>query len=225
MSFLGNLVAIAAIDSLNPTATAMQVYLLTTPKPVVRSVAFIAGIFLLYWTVGVLATFGLTQSITSVFGALGWWLYVIQFVLGITLLWVSYTLNPFHSNRSKNQPRSLHPSSLHPIRSFLLGMSITLLEAPTALPYLAAIERLARAQLSLLHFAVILGIYNLVFVVPLIGLLCIYLTLQEKSAKVLRQVSQAIIKWSPKVLQILLFGMGTLLVADCIAYALSRPLL
>lgn len=221
MSLLGSLVAIAAIDSLNPTATAMQVYLLTTPKPVVRSIAFIAGIFLSYWTVGLLATFGFTQLITSALGALGGWVYVIQFGLGITLLWVSYTLNPSNSNQSaKNQPRSLHPT-----RSFLLGMSITLLEAPTALPYLAAIERLARANLSLPNLAVILGVYNLVFVVPLIGLLCLYITLQEKSAKLLRQVNQAIVQWSPKVLQILLFVMGTLLVADCIAYSLGRPFL
>jgi cytochrome c biogenesis protein CcdA len=222
MSLLGSLVALAAIDSLNPTATAMQVYLLTTPKPIVRSVAFIAGIFLSSWTVGLLATFGFTRLIASALGALGWWMYFIQFVLGIALICVSYTLNTSaNSNQSaKNQPRSLHP-----IRTFLLGMSVTLLEAPTALPYLAAIERLARAKLSLLNLAVTLGLYNLVFVVPLIGLLCIYITLQEKSAKLLRQVNQASVKWSPKVLQVLLSVIGTLLVADCIAFGLGRPFL
>lgn len=222
MSFLGSLVAIAAIDSLNPTATALQVYLLTTSKPIGRSIAFIAGIFLSYWTVGLLATFGFTRLITSVLGALGWWMYLIQFVLGITLIYVSFTLNlSSTSNQSaKNQPRSLHP-----IRTFFLGMSVTLLEAPTALPYLAAIERLARAKLDLLNLAVILGFYNLVFVFPLIGLLGIYITLQEKSTKLLRQVNQAIVEWSPKVLQILLSVIGTLLVADCIAYGLGCPFL
>ncbi len=222
MSLLGSLVAIAAIDSLNPTATALQVYLLTTAKPIVRSIAFIAGIFLSYWTVGLLATFGFTSLITSMLGTLGGWIYVIEFVLGITLICVSYTLN---LSSNSNQTAKKQPRSLHPIRTFLLGMSVTLLEVPTALPYLAAIERLARAKLSLLNLAVILGFYNLVFVIPLIWLLCIYITLQKKSAKLLRQVNQAIVKWSPKILQILLFVMGTLLVADCIAYSLGCPLL
>ena len=63
MSLLGYIVAIAAVDSLNPTATALQIYLLTTPKPVGRSIALISGIFVAYWTVGLLATVGLARLI------------------------------------------------------------------------------------------------------------------------------------------------------------------
>ncbi|MBD1893094.1 hypothetical protein [Coleofasciculus sp. FACHB-129] len=37
-TLIAPLVAIAALDSLNPTATAIQVYLLSTPKPIARSV-------------------------------------------------------------------------------------------------------------------------------------------------------------------------------------------
>ncbi len=49
---LAYLVAIAALDSLNPTTTAFQIYLLSTPKPVYRSVSFIAGVFITYWAAG-----------------------------------------------------------------------------------------------------------------------------------------------------------------------------
>jgi cytochrome c biogenesis protein CcdA len=178
MSLLGYLVAIAAIDSLNPTATALQVYLLTTPKPVARSIAFITGIFLAYWTVGLSGTLGLARFIQWVLTTQREWIDIIQFILGIALLYTGCTLN---ASPSSHQSFKKQPNSLQPKYTFLLGMSVTLLEAPTALPYLAAIERIARTKLSLLDLAGLLGFYNLVFVMPLIGLLSIYIAFQSRS--------------------------------------------
>jgi hypothetical protein len=42
------------IDSINPNAMAVQVYLLSTPKPVARSIAFILGDFVAAWLTGLL---------------------------------------------------------------------------------------------------------------------------------------------------------------------------
>ncbi|MBW4471898.1 MAG: GAP family protein [Stenomitos rutilans HA7619-LM2] len=221
MSLLSYLVAIAAIDSLNPTATAIQVYLLTTPKPVSRSIAFITGIFLAYWMVGLCATLGLARFIQWVLATQGEWVDVMQFVLGIALLYTGYALNsPTHAN----QPVKSEPNSLQPIHTFLLGTSVTLLETPTAFPYLAAIERIARTKLSLLDLAGFLGIYNFVFVMPLIGLLGIYIVFQSRSTKLLKRVNQAITKWSPKILRVLLLLMGAFLLADSSAAILGRLL-
>lgn len=221
MTLLGYLVAIAAIDSLNPTATAFQVYLLTTPKPVVRSIAFIAGIFLAYWTVGLFATLGLARFIQWVLTTHREWVDVMQFILGISLLYTGCTLN---SSSHSHQPLIKKPR-LQPIHTFLLGMSVTLLEAPTAFPYLAAIDRVAHANLSLLNLAGFLGIYNLVFVLPLIGLLVIYIAFRNRSARLLQRINQAIEKWSPKILQVLLLVTGIFLIADSIASVLGYPLL
>lgn len=221
MTLLGYLVAIAAIDSLNPTAIAFQVYLLTTPKPVVRSIAFITGIFLAYWTVGLFVTLGLARFIQWVFTTHQEWVYIIQFILGIALLYTSCTLN---SSSNFHQPLKNKPS-LQPIHTFLLGTSITLLEAPTAFPYLAAIERIVHVKPSLPDLAGLLGIYNLVFVMPLIGLLGIYIAFQSRSAELLKRINQAITTWSPKILRVLLLVAGTFLLADCIASILGRPLL
>lgn len=221
MTLLSYLVAIAAIDSLNPTATAFQVYLLTTPKPVVRSLSFITGIFLTYWTVGLFATLGFAKLISLVLTTHREWMYVIQFILGIALVYTGCTLN---SSSSSHQPLKKKPRSLQPIQTFLLGMSVTLLEAPTAFPYLGAIERVAHAKLSLSDLAGLLGIYNLVFVMPLIGLLGIYIAFQSRSAELLKRINQAITRWSPQILRVLLPVTGTFLLADCVASILGRPL-
>lgn len=222
MSLLGYLVAIAAIDSLNPTATALQVYLLTTPKPIGRSIAFITGIFVAYWMVGVLATLGLARFIQWVFETHSEWMSLIQCILGIALLYVGWTLN---SSSNAHQPLKHKPNSLQPIYTFFLGMSVTLLEAPTALPYLAAIERIAQARLSLPDLAGFLSIYNLVFVMPLVGLLSIYIAFQSRSTELLKRGNQAITTWSPKILRVLLLVTGTFFLVNGITSILGRPLL
>ena len=220
MSLLGYLVAIAAIDSLNPTATAIQVYLLTTPKPVGRSITFITGIFLAYWTVGLLGTLGLARFMQWVFESHREWMNVIQCILGIALIYVGCTLNS-----SSNDHQSLNNKpALQPTHTFLLGISVTLLEAPTAFPYLAAIERIARTNLSLPDLAGLLSLYNLVFVMPLVGLLGVYIAFQSRSAELLKRINQAITRWSPKILRVLLLLTGAFLLADGITSILGRLL-
>lgn len=221
MTLLSYLVVIASLDSLNPTATAIQVYLLTTPKPVGRSITFITGIFLAYWTVGLFGTLGLARFIQWVLTTQREWVDVIQFILGMALLYTGCTLN---SSANANQPVKSKPNSLQPIHTFLLGTSVTLLEAPTAFPYLAAIERITRTRLSLLDLAGFLGIYNFVFVMPLIGLLGIYIVFQSRSTEFLKQINQAITKCSPKILRVLLLIMGAFLLADGITSILGHLL-
>jgi cytochrome c biogenesis protein CcdA len=219
MSLLGYLLVIAVIDSLNPTATALQVYLLTTPKPVARSLAFITGILLANWTVGLCGTLGLTSFIQWVFTTQREWIASMQFLLGMALFYTGCTLKaaPNAQPSFKHQPKTLQPRS-----TFLLGLSVTLLEAPTALPYLAAIERLARTKLSLLDLAGLLALYNLVFVLPLMGLLSLYLAFQSRSAKILQRLNQAMTKWSPKILRVLLLAIGSLLFVNGMTAILGR---
>jgi cytochrome c biogenesis protein CcdA len=221
MSLLGYLVAIAVIDSLNPTATALQVYLLTTPKPVARSIAFMTGIFLANWTVGLLGTLGLASFMQGVFTTQREWIASIQFLVGMALFYTGCTLN---SSPNAHPSFQKTPNSLQPRSTFLLGLSVTLLEAPTALPYLAAIERIARTKLSLLDLAGLLGLYNLVFVMPLMGLLSIFIASQSRSTKLLQRINQAITKWSPKILQVLLLVTGSFLFVDSITSILGRLL-
>jgi hypothetical protein len=108
-TLIGSLVAIAALDSLNPTATALQIYLLSTPKPIARSIAFILGVFLAYWTAGLLMILGLGQLIkiaisTTNFARSEPYLYGIQLLLGIVLLIVGFTLKTSTQPSQKKHP-------------------------------------------------------------------------------------------------------------------------
>jgi Sap, sulfolipid-1-addressing protein len=100
-SLLAYLVAIAALDSLNPTTTAFQIYLLTTPKPVTRSVAFIAGVFITYWVAGLAMVLGISQ-LNIPFQLPNLLIYILQIIIGIVLFLVGWSLKEAASDAKKN---------------------------------------------------------------------------------------------------------------------------
>ncbi|MBD1893075.1 GAP family protein [Coleofasciculus sp. FACHB-SPT9] len=224
-TLIAPLVAIAALDSLNPTATAIQVYLLSTPKPIARSVLFILGVFLAYWAAGLLIVLGFGKVITTLMSSAGSFLsnpiiYVLQFIIGAVMLAVGWTLN------TAKKPKAVkHPKNLKPTYTFLLGLCVTVWEFPTALPYLAALERVIQARLDLLSTMTVLGIYNVVFVLPLVILLGIYIVFQESATARLNAINRSINKFAPKILRVILICLGAVLIFDCVAYLFGHPFL
>ena len=221
-ALLTSLVAIAALDSLNPTATAIQVFLLSTPKPIARSIAFIVGVFTAYWMVGLLITLGVGEAIAVLVNQIGLAfpgsIYGLQFILGVVLLVISWKFN-FNEKRTERRPQKLTLTY-----TFVLGLAVTIWEFPTALPYLAAIQQIIRANLDWLSIIAILGLYNLIFVFPLIVLLGIYILLQGRSTALLHRINRAIEQWGPSILRVVLIVLGAALVLDSVVYTFGRPL-
>ena len=222
-ALLPSLIAIAALDSLNPSAIALQVYLLGTTKPIPRSIAFVIGIFLAYWTSGLLAVLGLDRLIQTVIVNSGFSLstplfYIIQYLTGIILLIVGVTLRITTQSEPVKAPQKLNLA-----KTFLLGMSVTILEFPTALPYFAAIEQIVRANLDLLSTMSILALYNLIFVLPPIALIVIYLFFHRQSfaLTLLQRINRSIAVYSPHIIRFLILGLGIFLIADSLSHSLA----
>jgi cytochrome c biogenesis protein CcdA len=220
-TLLASLAAIAALDSINPNAMAVQLYLLSTPKPVARSIAFILGDFFAAWVAGLLIAFGMTQVLAQIFNRLGEVIYVLQLIGGVILIILGYNLDKFASPQIPTK----RPKSLKPIHTFLLGATMAFVEAPTALPYLAALERMTSANLPLQQLMGVLTFYNVIFVFPLFVLLGIYLLLGDRAADLLDRINPLITKWFPKIMRVILIGLGFLLILDCIAYPLGYSFL
>lgn len=216
---LAYLVAIAALDSLNPTTTAFQIYLLSTPKPVFRSISFIAGVFVTYWAAGLAVVLGLGQLVINI-QLPDLVIYTIQIIIGIVLFLAGWHLQ----ESAPDERKTKRPAQLTVIQAFLIGGAATLWDFPTALPYLAAIERISKMQFDLVTTMSILAIYNTIFVLPLIALLGIYLYLGDRSRNLISAINRSIQKWGHKILRILLIGLGILAVTDAIAFFLGKPI-
>ncbi len=217
-SLLAYLVAIAALDSLNPTTTAFQIYLLSTSKPVFRSISFIAGVFITYWAAGLAVVLGLGQLNIN-FHLPNLTIYTIQLIIGVVLFLVGWNLKEAAPDSQKTK----RPAQLTVVQAFLVGGAATLWDFPTALPYLAAIERIIAMKFDLLTTISILAIYNTIFVLPLIALLGIYLHFGDRSGNLISAINQSIQKWGHKILRVLLIGLGIFLVADAIVFLLGKP--
>jgi cytochrome c biogenesis protein CcdA len=211
-ALLTYIVVAALVDSVNPNAVAVQIYLLSTPKPIKRSLAFIVGDFLANLIAGLLITFGLIQLVLQIFSRFSEIVDLFQFLIGITLVLLScYFYELFSQSKKIEQLKS--PKTIY---SFFLGITIAFSEIPTALPYLSVIEKIAQKKTSFSHIIELLTIYNLIFVFPLIILLLVYLFCQQKSVILLDEIQKFVNKWIPKIMRIILGIFGLILIFDSI---------
>ena len=224
-TLLVSLVAIAALDSLNPTAVALQIYLLTTPKPIPRAIVFIFGVFFAYLVCGLLGILGVGRLMTTLFANLSFslsemYVYIIQAAIGIVLSVAGLMFNVSTSVDPAKRPQNLTVS-----RAFGLGLAVTIWEFPTALPYIAALEQIARAKLDLLPTIGVLLLYDSIFVLPLVIFVVIYIVFNQQSSILLHRINRSISIWAPKILRALLICLGILLIVDSLAYSFGYPLL
>ncbi|MCU0552022.1 MAG: GAP family protein [Leptolyngbya sp. Prado105] len=217
---LWTIAAIALLDSINPNAMAAQVYLLTTPRPIPRAIAFILGEILAAWVSGMLIALGLIQLITKVFAQLGGILYVLQLILGIALLYAGWNFHKLMPQRTTHQPKSLKIGSV-----FLFGFMLAFAEAPTALPYLAAIEQITRRNPSLSELALLLLFYDLIFVLPLITLVVVYAMTHKRSTTVILTIQSFVNRWFPVLFKVVLILLGIVLVLDSLAHGFGRSII
>ncbi|MCC5647858.1 GAP family protein, partial [Nostoc sp. CHAB 5824] len=83
---------LALVDSLNPFTVAAQVYLLGTPKPMARSLAFLATTFIAYFFGGVLLIEGWAAIFQYIVPFIPYWgigasEVGLGIVLGVTAIW------------------------------------------------------------------------------------------------------------------------------------------
>jgi hypothetical protein len=105
--------------------------------------------------------------------------FVVQSLVGLVLLVYSLTA----SSSRQSSPVVARPSASTYTALVMLGVSVTAMELPTAMPYFAAIALITEAGLAARVWAPLLGIYNLIFILPPIALLIGHLVLQERLAE------------------------------------------
>lgn len=161
MGPLAPVLGLALLDSLNPSALLVTFYLLTQPRAGVRVATYLSAIFVTYLGVGVALMLGLRALLSALGGALeSPAAYALQGGVGGALLLYSL-LVPSKPKRPLAAP-SLGVGSLW--GTFVLGVSVTALEFPTAFPYLGAIGLLTSAGLSATQWLPVLLVYNLIFI-------------------------------------------------------------
>ncbi|MFS8525214.1 MAG: GAP family protein [Limnochordales bacterium] len=199
MSVLPPFFGLALVDSINPSALLVTLYLLRRPMPVRTVAAYMSGVFASYLTIGILLVLGL-DALLDRFGDALWspGAYAVQLVIGAAMLVYSY--KPVRSDAAPAEQRAAGAATLAGL--FALGVAVTVVELTTALPYLAATGLLTYLQWPAAQWLAALVAYNLVFVAPPFALLGLHLVLgrrfegrMESIRKKLERTGQEAVLW------------------------------
>lgn len=210
---------LAVLDSLNPSALAVTVYLLLATKHYTsRVLVYMASIYFSYLALGLLLFVGvgsLTDRlghavrgvVASDFG------YIGQGVVGAGL--VTYGLLAL---RRPQPPQPRRPRSHSHAAVALLGVVVTVVEIGTALPYLGAIGIMNGAKTLLPEALAILAAYNLIMVSPPLLILVGYRLLGDRMADQMEALGSWFAAQATSLWLNLLAGAGALLVLNCLAH-------
>jgi len=140
--------------------------------------------------------------------------YGAQTTVGAALLGYAI-LAPDKPRKEKKERR---PRSLGVGAVFLLGMTITVVEFSTALPYLGAVAILTNAGLTAAQWLPILAAYNLVFVAPPLLLLGAYRAFGARLRPAFERWGERLRGAGRETLLWILGIAGFLLLADSLRY-------
>jgi hypothetical protein len=179
---IAGVLLLAVIDSINPSAIVVTLYLLSVAgsRALAQVGVYVGAIFTTYLLLGVMMVLGIESLLPSLGSVLGGRTGLIaQTLVGLVLLVYSLTA----SNNRQPSPVVARPSASTYAALVMLGVTVTAMELPTAIPYLAAIALISEAGLPIRSWAPLLGLYNLIFVLPPIALLIGHLVLQGRMAE------------------------------------------
>lgn len=162
-TLLPSLFLLALLDSLNPSALVVALWLLSRPQPAARLLPYVAGIVATYLSLGIAMMLGFTALSERLGQALDHPVaLIVQGLLGAALL--VYAI--FAPSTAYAAPEPKLPATGKRLGFFLLGMAVTAAELVTALPYFAAIALMIGDKLEPAQWLPLLLGYNLIFVAP-----------------------------------------------------------
>jgi len=211
---LAAVLSLALIDSVNPSAIIVTLYLLLTcPDSTSRVLAYLAGVFCTYFAVGVALMLGADTIIMIIGKSLESPVaYAAQGILG-ALMFLYGVFAPSKTSKSTRLPQSQRVGML-----FLFGSTVTVVEFSTALPYLGAIGILTNADLVFNHWVLILTVYNLIFIMPPLLLLVSYRIWGARLDQRFAEYREKLSRGSRTVWLTILAVVGFVLLADSLRY-------
>jgi cytochrome c biogenesis protein CcdA len=216
MELLPAIVGLAVVDSINPSALLATIVLLLRGKPARPLVAvYVAAILVTYFAVGLALTLGLGLTPRALVESDA--AYLAQGVLGAAMLAYA-VLAPGRGRQRGPAAGPRLPAVRRPAAVFALGVAVTFLELPTALPYLGAVGAITRADLAVGDWLPLLAAYNLIFVLPPLALLAAHVVLGDRAGALLERLRTRLGAATREGLLWLLGLVGFLLLADALGH-------
>ncbi len=206
------LAPILFVDVLNPVLFAVMVYAVSTQQPIINSTAIVLGHTLAYFSAGIIIALGLERIINRLENP-HHIDFIISLLIGILLLWVT-----FSSNKKTSQQQNKNNTDLTPFKALGLGAVVNFVGIPFALPYFAVLDQILKADLAMPESLLILAIYNLLYALPFVIVPLLVITIGERSKPILLRINDSLERFSSFLMPVLLSLVGIFLISDAITY-------
>jgi cytochrome c biogenesis protein CcdA len=196
LRLLGVVISIGLADSLNPSTVGPALLLAAGEAPRRRVLAFTLGTFGVTFAGGLILTLGPGRAIIALVPHPGPTArYILETIAGAALLSVGIVV--WRRRGRLRQRNREHPQHKGPARRLvsgaarnpgLLGASIAFVELPTAFPYFAAIAAVVGSGFGVTSQVVLVAIYNICFVLPLLGIALTLTVFGDRAVVILDRV-------------------------------------
>jgi cytochrome c biogenesis protein CcdA len=212
LALLALVVSVGLLDSANPSTVGPALYLATAREGARGVAKFLAGVFAVSLAGGLVLTFGpgklvvdalphpgsrLQHELELGFGALA--------LLAAIVLWLV-------RSRLGGRTRSRARESRLDGSALLLGAGIMAVELPTAVPYFAVVAALVRSDRAAATQVALLLLFNVLFVAPLLLVLCLRLLADDDAVARLERFRGALHRHAGVLLPLAALLVGLVLV-------------
>ncbi len=179
LRLLGLVITVGIADSVNPSTVGPGLYLATAKDAAWRVMQFTAGVFAVNFGAGLAVTIGPGLLLLGLVPhPRGTPRDVIELVAGSALLGTAVAL---WLGRRRLARQQLPGRSGRGRSAVVAGASIAAVEMPTAAPYLAVIAAIAASTVRLPGVVLLLAVYNVAFVLPLLGIVVLLLVAGDRA--------------------------------------------
>jgi cytochrome c biogenesis protein CcdA len=191
-------VSIGLADSINASTIGPALYIASSERPARGVSQFTLGVFSVYLVGGAVIALGPGQVLLSLVPHPGHTArYIAETAAGAIMLLVAGVL---WRDRQSLAVRELPAPRTEGKSSVLLGVTITAGELPTAFPYFAAIAAIVGSGLDPERQLILLVIYNVCFVLPLIGIIATLKLNGEAAERILARIRDLLQRHWPALL-------------------------
>lgn len=210
---LGLVLSVGLADSMNPTTVAPALYLATGECSLRELIQFTLGVFGVYFVGGAILVFGPGQALLALVPhPSATTRYILELVAGAVMLGAGVLL---WRRRERLRRKQLPEPPKGRRGSALLGVTITVVELPTAFPYFAVIAAIVGSGLGPMSRLAMLAVYNLCFIAPLLGIIATVAIFGDDAGRILLRVRDWLQRHWPELLS------GLALVAGAFVLALG----
>ena len=205
---LPTLTPLLLVDVINPVLFALMLVALGTDRPLINSTSLLAGHTLAYLIAGVMLAQALEQITERLMNPRPLD-YFVSLAVGILCLWAALKSRGGGASEQKTPGQELTPAYC-----FGFGAVVNFIGVPFAVPYLAAVNQILKAELSTGSSLLALAAYNLAYALPFALVPLLRVLLGESCMPLLERVNSVLVRIADTLMPIVLLLLGLALITD-----------